>query len=244
MPPQATLYEALALMADKEVGAVPVIDKGKIVGIFSERDLARRAVCNRQLSMKASIKKFMTKQVRCVHPQTSMEECMAIMTTHRIRHLPILEDGTIVGIITIGDAVKHTIQEQKFILRKVLDSIEEGKNILRTNVTFNVEQQILPLVRQIAKRHPRDAAAFLMLEDHLQEISSDYYRKLVSAKYNFTPAEISVIKLLKANYREKEISEALNISISTVKKHKYAIRGKLGIRNQSLNISSCLDRID
>jgi len=244
VPPQTTLYEALRLMAEKEIGAVPVIDKGKIIGIFSERDLARGAVLAKQISMKASIKKFMTQKVRCVHPHTSMEECMEIMTTHRIRHLPILENGKIVGIITIGDAVKQTIQEQKFILRKVLDSIEEGKNALRSNITFNVEQHILPLVRQIAKRHPRDAAAFALLEDHLKEISSDFYRKLVSAKFNFTPTQISVIKLIKASYREKEISEALNISVSTVKKHKYAIRGKLGIRNRSGNISGYLDRVE
>lgn len=243
VPPQTTLYEALKLMAEKEVGAVPVIDGGKIIGIFSERDLARKAVSARQLSLKSPITKFMTKKVLYVHPRTSMEECMAIMTTHRVRHLPILEDGKIAGIITIGDAVKHAIQEQKFILRKVLDSIEEGKSALRTNVTFNVEQNILPVVRQLAKKHPRDAAAYTLLEDRLKEISSDYYRKLVSAKFNFTPAEISVIRLIKANYREKEISEALNISLSTVKKHKYAIRGKLGIRNASSSILSRLEDV-
>lgn len=239
----ATLGEALRLMAEKGVGAVPVMEGGKIVGIFSERDLARKASSMKQLSMEIPIKEFTTKKVRCVQPHTSMEECMAIMTTQRVRHLPIMENGELVGIITIGDAVKHTIQEQKFILRKVLDSIEEGKNALRTNVAFNVEQYILPLVRQLFKKHPHDHAAFRLLEKQLKEVSSESYRKLVSSRYNFTPAEISVIKLIRANYREKEISEALNISLSTVKKHKYAIRGKLGIRNQSGNISGYLDHV-
>ncbi|MRR18161.1 MAG: CBS domain-containing protein [Deltaproteobacteria bacterium] len=168
---------------------------------------------------------------------------MAIMTKHHVRHLPILERGRIVGIITIGDAVKHVIQEQKFILRKVLDSVEEGKNVLRRNVAFNVEQNVLPLVKELARKHPHSSVAFDLLEKHLNRISSDYYRKLVSSEFNFTPTEISVIKLIKANYREKQISEALNISLSTVKKHKYAIRGKLGIRNTSGNIASHLDRI-
>lgn len=241
VPPQATLYDALKLMAEKEVGAVPVVDRGKIIGIFSERDLARKAVCAGKLSLTLPVRKFMTKKVLYVHPRTSMDECMSLMTMHRVRHLPILEDGSIVGIITIGDAVKHTIQEQKFILRKVLDSIEEGKSALRTNVTFNVEQNILPLVRKLIRQHPRAAATLRLIEDRLRDISSDSYRSLVSAKFNFTPAEISVIRLLKANYREKEIADELNISLSTVKKHKYAIRGKLGIRNASGNIVSHLE---
>lgn len=244
VPPDTTLQDTLKLMAEKDIGAVPVIEKGKLVGIFSERDFARNSTVMKQLSMKLPISKFMTKKVRYVSQKNSMEDCMAIMTTHRVRHLPILEDNNIIGIITIGDVVKHVIQEQKFILRKVLDTIEEGKNNLRMNITFNVEQNILPLVKALDKRHPDDSSTFHLLEEHLNEISSDYYRKLVSTKYNFTPTEISIIKLIKANYREKEISEALNISISTVKKHKYAIRGKLGIRNKSGNISSHLDRIE
>ena len=94
--------------------------------------------------MKLPISKFMTKRVRFVTPENTMEDCMAIMTTYRVRHLPILEKNKIIGIITIGDVVKNMIQEQKFILRKVLDSIEEGKNHLRMNIRFNVEQNSAP----------------------------------------------------------------------------------------------------
>jgi CBS domain-containing protein/DNA-binding CsgD family transcriptional regulator len=242
--PDTTLQETLSLMTEKDIGAVPVIEKDKLVGIFSERDFARNSTSLPHLSMKLPIRRFMTKKVRYVRPKNSIEDCMNIMTTHRVRHLPIIENNKIIGIITIGDVVKHVIQEQKFVLRKVLDTIEEGKNNLRMNITFNVEQNILPLVKELAKRHSNDSTTFRLLEEHLNEISSDYYRKLVSTKYNFTPTEISLIKLIKAHYREKEISEALNISISTVKKHKYSIRGKLGVRNKPGNISNHLDIIE
>ena len=241
--PNSTLHETLNVMAEKDIGAVPVVQKGKIVGIFSERDFVRNAASVKHLSMNLPINHFMTKKVRYVSPNHSMEDCMNLMTTHHIRHLPILEGNKLIGIITIGDVVKHVIQEQQFILRKVLDAIEEGKNNLRMTITFNVEQHILPLVKALAKKHPGESSAFRLLEKHLNEISSEFYRKLITAKFNFTPAEISVIKLIKANYREKEISDLLNISISTVKKHKYAIRGKLGIRNRSGNIRSHLDLI-
>ena len=241
--PHTTLHETLKFMDEKNIGALPVAEEGKLIGIFSERDFARRATSVKQLSMKLPISKFMTKKVRFVTPENTMEDCMAIMTTYRVRHLPILEKNKIIGIITIGDVVKNMIQEQKFILRKVLDSIEEGKNHLRMNIRFNVEQNILPLVQAQAKKYPGDSS-FRMLEEHLNQISSEYYRKLVTSKFNFTPTEISIIKLIKANYREKEISEALNISLSTVKKHKYAIRGKLGIRNKSGNITTHLDFMD
>ncbi len=240
--PETSLYDALKIMDEKNIGAVPVIEGGKLIGIFSERDFARKAAAVQQLSLQLPVRKFMTKRVRHVTSSNTMEDCMAMMTIHRVRHLPILEKNKIIGIITIGDAVKHTIQEQKFVLRKVLDSIEEGKNNLRMNIRFNVEQNILPLVTMLARRYPGDAS-FRLLEEHLDQISSEYYRKLVTSKYNFTPTEISIIKLLKAHYREKEISETLNISISTVKKHKYAIRGKLGMRNKSGNITTHLDLI-
>ncbi|MDD4241278.1 MAG: CBS domain-containing protein [Smithellaceae bacterium] len=240
--PDTSLYDALRMMDEKNIGAAPVIERGKLIGIFSERDFARKATAVQQLSMRLPVKNFMTKKVRRVTSRHTMEDCMAMMTTHRVRHLPILEKNKIIGIITIGDVVKHTIQEQKFVLRKVLDSIEEGKNTLRMNVRYNVEQNILPLVKMLARRYPGDAS-FRLLEEHLDQISSAYYRKLVTSKYNFTSTEISVIKLLKAHYREKEIAETLNISISTVKKHKYAIRGKLGMRNKSGNITTHLDLI-
>lgn len=242
--PATTLEQTLKFMSEKDVGAVPVVENNRIVGIFSERDFARTAAALGHLTMHHAVARYMTTRVHHVSPQTTMEKCMAIMTSCRVRHLPILEKKNILGIITIGDVVKHVIQEQKFILRKVLESIEEGKMALRTNVTFNVEQNILPLVGQLSARNPRDAALFRLLEDQLNGITSEHDQKLVSAKFNFTPAEISVIKLIKAGRREKEIAEALNISISTVKKHKYAIRGKMGIRRSLGHLSLHLQKLD
>ena len=244
VPPDTSLYSTLKIMNEKNIGAVPVVTgSGKLMGIFSERDFARKAASLKQLSMNQPVQKFMTRKVRYVTSDNTMEDCMSIMTSYRIRHLPILAGGKILGIITIGDVVKHTIQEQKFVLRKVLDSIEEGKNNLRMSIQFNVEQNILPLVRTLSRKYAGDSS-FRLLDEHLRQISSEYFKKLVTSSFNFTPTEISIIKLLKANYREKEISEALNISVSTVKKHKYAIRGKLGIRNKTGNITGYLDLVD
>lgn len=243
--PDTTLKKTLVFMAEKDVGAVLVVENGQMVGIFSERDFARKAATMKQVPMHHPIREFMTKKrLRSVSPENTMEECMAIMTKHHVRHLPIIEHDKIVGIITIGDVVKHIIREEKYVLRKVLDSIEEGKKVLRMDIALNIEQNIMPLVKQLAHNRPHDSATFRLLEAHLGNIASDYYRKLVTSKFNFTPTEICIIKLIKANYREKEISEALGISISTVKKHKYAIRGKLGVRNKSGNITAYLEQID
>ena len=241
--PHARLGEVLKLMVLKSIDAVPVIDGDKVIGIVSERDLARKAVSMKRITMRASIRNFMDSKVHHVHPHTSMDRCMAIMDAHHVRHLPVLKNGKIIGMITLEDLAEHATREHKLILRKLLDSMEEGKNTLRTNVAFRLEQHILPLVRQLAQKHPRDHAVFHLLETLLKEISSASFWKYSSTTYNFTPTENSVIKLIRAKYREKEISETLNIALSTVKKHKYAIRGKLGIRNKSGNISRYLDNI-
>lgn len=244
VPPDTSLYDTLKIMDEKNIGAIPVVNaKGRLIGIFSERDFARKAAALKQLSLDLPVSKFMTGKVRYVTSDNTMEDCMSIMTAYRVRHLPILEKGTIIGIVTIGDVVKRTTQEQKFILRNVLESIEEGKNDLRTNIQFNVEQNILPLVRNLARKHSEDSS-FRLLEEHLHQIANEYYRKLATSPFNFTPTELSIIKLIKANYREKEISETLNISLSTVKKHKYAIRGKMGIRNKTGNITAYLDLME
>jgi CBS domain-containing protein len=208
VPPDTNLDLALKIMKEKNIGALPVINRqGRLIGIFSERDFARKAASIRQLDMKIPVKEFMTKKVRYVTSENTMEDCMSIMTTYRIRHLPILENGSIIGIVTIGDVVKHIIQEQKFILRKVLDTIEEGKDHLRMTIRFNIEQNILPLIKLLARKYPGDTSIRL-LDEHLQQISSEYYKKLSASKFHFTPTEISIIKLIRANFREKEISEA------------------------------------
>jgi CBS domain-containing protein len=115
----ATVFEALQLMAQKEVGALVVMDGGKIAGIISERDYARKIVLLGRTSPNTLVAEIMTRQVAYTHLNQSVEECMAIMTDKRIRHLPVLEDGALIGIVSIGDLVKSIIADQKFMIEQL-----------------------------------------------------------------------------------------------------------------------------
>ncbi len=111
--PDATVYEALQLMAEKDIGAVLVTEGEKLVGIFSERDYARKVILHDRSSRETRVREIMTPEVVCVSPEQSVEECMALMTTRRIRHLPIVEEGGhVTGVISIGDVVKAVIDDQ------------------------------------------------------------------------------------------------------------------------------------
>ena len=112
--PDKTVYEALEMMADKNVGALIVLEEGAVVGIFSERDYARKVVLKGKLSKEALIRDMMTTEVCYVTPEKNIEECMALFSNKHIRHLPVLENDQLVGIISIGDAVNKIISEQKF----------------------------------------------------------------------------------------------------------------------------------
>jgi CBS domain-containing protein len=114
--PQATVYEALQVMADKNIGAVLVIDHGKLVGIFSERDYARKVILKGKASKETSVSELMTKNVLYVSPDKNVEDCMFLMTTKHVRHLPVMEDDRLAGIISINDVVKIIISEQKFAI--------------------------------------------------------------------------------------------------------------------------------
>jgi len=111
LSPQATVLDALKIMADKGIGAVLVIDQDRLVGIFSERDYARRGVLMGR-DVQATLDEVMTSPVFAIHPDRSIEDCQAIMTDHHIRHLPVLQDEKLVGLISIGDVVKAIIDEQ------------------------------------------------------------------------------------------------------------------------------------
>jgi CBS domain-containing protein len=124
--PKASVYEALEIMADKNVGALLVIDKGKIVGIFSERDYARKVILKGKSSKKTSVGELMTREVSYVEPGDSMEHCMALMTAKRIRHLPVMENNQLVGIVSIGDVVKRVISEQEFTIEQLEKYIRGG----------------------------------------------------------------------------------------------------------------------
>jgi signal-transduction protein with cAMP-binding, CBS, and nucleotidyltransferase domain len=115
--PHATAFEALQLMARKDIGALPVIDEGRLVGVFSERDYARKVILRGKSSKETPVSELMTKPVFYVTPDRTIEDCMALMTAIRGRHLPVLEDGHVVGVVSIGDVVNTIITEQKVAIR-------------------------------------------------------------------------------------------------------------------------------
>ena len=117
--PDATVYDALVLMAEKNCGALIVLEEGKLVGIFSERDYARKIILKGKASKDTVVSEIMSPQVVYVRPEHSIQECMALMTDKRIRHLPVLEDSKVVGVISIGDVVKVIISEQKFTIKQL-----------------------------------------------------------------------------------------------------------------------------
>jgi len=112
----ASAHEAVALMADKNIGALLVVESGNVVGIFSERDCARKIVLMARSPMNTSLRDVMSSPVMYVHPNQTREECMALMTENRLRHLPVMDGGHLIGLISIGDLVKATIFEQQFVI--------------------------------------------------------------------------------------------------------------------------------
>ena len=110
--PEATVYEAIQLMADKNVGAVLVTENGKLVGIISERDYTRKVVLKGKASRTTAVKEVLSSQVIHVTPAHTVEECMRLMTDHHIRHLPVLEQDKILGVVSIGDLVNWIISAQ------------------------------------------------------------------------------------------------------------------------------------
>src|SRR5919106_6385428 len=102
----STVYDALQQMADKNVGALLVIEGGQLVGVFSERDYARKIILHGKASKDTLVKEIMSSEVFCVGPDQTIEQCMQLMTEKRIRHLPVLDEGRLAGVISIGDVVK------------------------------------------------------------------------------------------------------------------------------------------
>ena len=115
----STVFEALGRMAEKEVGALVVMDGARLAGIISERDYARKIILLGRTSPNTRVEEIMTGHVAYTHLEQSIEECMAIMTDKRIRHLPVIDEGKIVGIISIGDLVKSIIADQQFIIEQL-----------------------------------------------------------------------------------------------------------------------------
>jgi CBS domain-containing protein len=117
--PEATVFDALQMMAEKNIGALLVMQKGKLVGIFSERDYARKLILKGESSHKTAIKDVMTTGVLFVQPEQSIDECMALMTNRHIRHLPVLENENCIGLISIGDVVKAIISEHEYTIKQL-----------------------------------------------------------------------------------------------------------------------------
>ena len=117
--PEASVLEALRLMAEKEVGALVVLESERLAGIFSERDYARKVILHGKSSKDTPVREIMTAKVVYVRPEQSVEECMALMTDKRIRHLPVLQDNRVIGVISIGDVVKEVISEQRFVIEQL-----------------------------------------------------------------------------------------------------------------------------
>lgn len=111
--PDARVFDALKLMADKSVGALIVMEGGRIAGILSERDYARKVILHGKSSHDIQVRDIMTSKIITVHPGQTVEECMALMTEKRIRHLPVTEGERLIGVLSIGDLVKEVIAEQK-----------------------------------------------------------------------------------------------------------------------------------
>ena len=111
--PESSVYDALVLMAEKNVGALVVLEGHKLVGIFSERDYARKVILLGKSSKEMPVRDIMTHKVICVTPAQKVDECMELMTEKRCRHLPVVEDKHVIGMLSIGDLVKEIISEQQ-----------------------------------------------------------------------------------------------------------------------------------
>lgn len=117
--PRERVIDALKLMAEKNVGALLVVEDDRLVGIVSERDYARKVILNGKSSHDTPVREIMTERPVCVQPDNSTEECMALMTEKHIRHLPVIEHGKLIGMLSIGDLVKETIAEQQFMIQQL-----------------------------------------------------------------------------------------------------------------------------
>jgi len=126
--PEASVYAALKLMDDKGIGALAVTAQDKLVGIVSERDYARKVILKGQTSQDTRVEDIMSRDVLYTFPQQKIEDCMVVMTEHHIRHMPVIEENKLVGMITLGDVVKAIIEDQKIKIDHLEQTISWGES--------------------------------------------------------------------------------------------------------------------
>lgn len=124
--PDQTVYEAIKRLAERQIGALLVIENNKLVGLISERDYARKVVLKGKSSKDTLVRDVMIRDLICVKPEASVDECMTLMTEERVRHLPVLDKGELIGIVSIGDAVRQIISERDFTIRQLEQYIASG----------------------------------------------------------------------------------------------------------------------
>ncbi len=117
--PGTSVYDAMKLMAEKGIGSLLVMEGGKLVGLISERDYARKVILKGRSSRTTQVREIMTADVLYAQPEQNIEECMALMTEKRVRHLPVVDEGQLIGVISIGDLVKSIITEQRFVIEQL-----------------------------------------------------------------------------------------------------------------------------
>lgn len=121
--PDTSVYDAIKIMTDKDIGALIVREGANTVGLMSERDYVRNVVLEGRSSQETAVREIMTPRVVCARPDQTLEECMAVMTEKRVRHLPVMDENQLHGIISIGDLVKAMIEEQQFIIEQLVHYI-------------------------------------------------------------------------------------------------------------------------
>jgi CBS domain-containing protein len=114
--PDSSVYDALEELEEKNIGSLVVLENGKLIGLFTERDYARKVILKGRSSKETLVREIMSSNPLFVNPDTTLDECMQLMTDKFIRHLPVLEDDELIGVISIGDVVKYTIDEKDFII--------------------------------------------------------------------------------------------------------------------------------
>jgi len=117
--PTIMVYQAIEIMCEKNIGGLLIVESGKLIGIFTERDYARKLILRGKSSKDTPIRDLMTSNLITVTPDTSIDDCMRVMVGRKIRHLPVLDNNQLVGVISIGDVVRHVIEEQKTIIQQL-----------------------------------------------------------------------------------------------------------------------------